>query len=233
MKKLICSLLLAFCLLPFLPAAVMTTAPVTPHREVIDFDTAFDQLQKSVDQQFSLSQFESAVGRRAKFRERIALKVWQKSAQRKLRKLQRKLDRFNSTDCDLLVLPDGTQREVQIIAMTSGEIEYRECGRSDGPTYHQNQAEVFAIKHRDGTKAILNAAANPIANDGSTPVSVTEQVKTSGAVAVGILGGFFLGLIGMLFCFIYPKGIMRQAFWKGWLIGFLILLALLLITQSP
>ena len=88
-----------------MPASVVTT-----DRKVIGFESELEALQKSIDQQFDVQQFEAIVGRKAKFRVKVGLKVLRGSAQRKWRKLQRKLAKLASTDCDLLLLADGAAR---------------------------------------------------------------------------------------------------------------------------
>lgn len=57
----------------------------------------------------------------------------------------------DSTNCDTLIMRDGTEIKVKVIEITPTEIKYKFCNRIDGPTYVAYRYTASYIKYANGT----------------------------------------------------------------------------------
>lgn len=227
MKKFIYTLLLTVL-------AFQSTYAIKPNKEVNDtYDLTFQRLIEESEKLYSVDVFTKLTNRKPKFHEKIALKFIQKYQEREYRKLRKRIDKHQSKECDLMILKNGDEIEVKIIEVSSKNIKYKKCDYLDGPLYTKDKSEIFMLKYSNGTKEMIDSDANPVSNNtNEVAPNPYDNVNTTGGWIVGILAGVLLSFLGMLFALAFEKGPKRRAFWKGWLIGFLLLLLIVLAANG-
>ncbi|MEM0991450.1 MAG: hypothetical protein AAF806_13260 [Bacteroidota bacterium] len=206
------------------------------------YENQYNDLRESTTQHYTADVFQQIKGRKPKFSERIVLKVLQRNYKKAYKKLGKRIEKYKSINCDLMILKNGDEIEAKVTEINSSEVKFRRCDNLDGPVYTKKKSEVFMIKYSNGTKEMISSTADPVTEPATTnqsynnynssnrniPDPYADNENTAGGWVVGILGGLLLGLLGLLLAFVFEKGAKRRAFFSGWAIGFGILILLIL-----
>lgn len=139
---------------------------------------------------------------------------------------EEKEERSNE-DCDIITKRDGEEIEAKVKAVTQDEIEYKKCGREDGPRYTIDKSEVFMIKYPDGSKDVFEEDADEKAEDeekerdvrseadhgsSSGEESSAESEADDGADGAGI-AGFVFSMLTLFLLIIFFATATGGFFW--------------------
>lgn len=222
-------------------AQAVLRAPIVDDKFLAEerYELAYTNFTNSLEKIYSAEYFEETTGRKPKVYERLALKLLQRKVRHKLKKLESKIETYDSTDCDLIVLKNGDEIEGKVVEITANKIKYNKCDNSNASIYSLDRSQVFIIKYINGTREVIStptvseAINNKPNNDSSfdmdTPYDPSYDVDTSGAY----LGGFILGLItlplGLLLGLFIGNEYKRKAYYEGWYaaLGIYIIIALI------
>ena len=117
-------------------------------------------------------------------------------------------NRVNSliTDCDELIMMDGTEISAKILEITLDEIKYKNCDNPEGPIFTKPLSSVFKIKYSNGTSQVIKTTIQADSNNNDDIFSMgLEDGEKSQSIALalwflfGIFGvhRFYLGHIGI------------------------------------
>lgn len=222
-------------------AHAVLRAPVVDNEFLAEerYELAYTNFTNSLEKIYSAEYFEETTGRKPKIHERLALKILHRKVRHKLKKLATKIETYNSTDCDLIVLKNGDEIEAKVVEITTNKIKYNKCDNLNGPIYSLDKSQVFVIKYVNGTKEVISTPAiadaidnnepNDSNSDRDTPYDPYDDDNTLGAY----FGGFILGLItlplGLLFGLFIGNEQKRKAYYEGWYaaLGIYIIIALI------
>ncbi|MDG2228000.1 MAG: TM2 domain-containing protein [Flavobacteriales bacterium] len=99
-----------------------------------------------------------------------------------------------STPCDIIIFENGEEVEAKVLEINENEVKYRKCNNLDGPLLVVSKSKIFAIKHANGTKTMINEPANQYSSYVSPEDEHGPQDKSQG-IAIGLW--FFLGILGL------------------------------------
>lgn len=185
-------------------------------------EVEFKALEKNALESLSQENFVKWNSRKPNLIEKVGLKLMRKSLKRKLKRLKKKINKYSSDKCDLLVFKNGDELEIKIEEINETSIKYRKCVNLDGPIYSTEKSKIFMIKYGNGTKEMITSA-----EEEEEEVALSEADKPHlDSWLLGLFAGLLLGIFGLLFVFAFPKGPKRKGFKGGWGSGFLLLIIL-------
>lgn len=105
-------------------------------------------------------------------------------------------NRVNSliTECDELIMMDGTEISAKILEITPNEIKYKKCNNIDGPIFTKALSSVFKIKYSNGTSQLIKNSENRDSNSGDIFALGLEEGEKSQSIALGLW--FLFGILG-------------------------------------
>ncbi|MDC6470880.1 NINE protein, partial [Flavobacteriales bacterium] len=106
-------------------------------------------------------------------------------------------NRVNSliTDCDELIMMDGTEISAKILEITTNEIKYKKCDNIDGPIFTKTLSSVFKIKYSNGTSQLIKNSEKKDSNSGDIFALGLEEGEKSQSIALGLW--FLFGILGV------------------------------------
>ena len=85
-----------------------------------------------------------------------------------------------STPCDVIIFENGEEVEAKVLEINENEVKYRKCNNLDGPLLVVSKSKIFAIKHPNGTKTMINEPANQYSSYVSPEDEHGPQDKSQG-----------------------------------------------------
>lgn len=128
----------------------------------------------------------------------------------------KKLVHRKKSDCDLIILKDGTQIEVLIENIGEVELTYKKCNFIDGPLYSLNINKIEVVQLRNGD------FFRPKSDSNTSNVSdkTTNGRSGIGEMVLGILAIFFAIFATIMSFFTYPAASLAWAFGTfGFILG--------------
>jgi hypothetical protein len=121
-------------------------------------------------------------------------------------------NRVNSliTDCDELIMMDGTEISAKILEITLDEIKYKNCDNPEGPIFTKSLSSVFKIKYSNGTSQVIKTTEQANSNNNDDILNMgLEEGEKSQSIALALW--FLFGILGVHRFYLGHTGI-------GWII---------------
>ena len=100
------------------------------------------------------------------------------------------------TECDELIMMDGTEISAKILEITTDEIKYKNCDNLEGPIFTKSLSSVFKIKYSNGTSQVIKNSQEEGTNNNDDIFAMgLEDGEKSQSIALGLW--FFFGILGV------------------------------------
>lgn len=83
------------------------------------------------------------------------------------------------SECDNIILKDGSEISAKIVEITPDLIKYRKCSNLNGPLFSINTNDVLLIRYLDGTKEVFKVNNNSEKNNNSGMSIIVNNANES------------------------------------------------------